>query len=820
MGIWFEQVTIEKLSLSESFQNIEVSVVAMLFNFLLLLIVEGQRIRQKQEPMVFSFVLGAILFANAMTCLYVFLAYADIGTGDAVICILQALTLMCNTIVSYMFAAYVLYFLNRSLRENTKMPLVNRVVVVLEAVLLTGWLIFAVPYIQRTGALIRPAGLFYILIAFVVQVWHMVYALILVFQKRELLGGRAQITVFATFFLTIGAVMLQAVIGRAPVINYLGATFGMFVFYFNVETPDYIRLTETMRELEDAKKESDIASESKSSFLANMSHEIRTPINAVLGMNELILRESKDETVLGYAGNIERAGNNLLAIINDILDYSRIESGRLELNEQPYNLSSVINDVYSMILFRAAGKQLEVGIRVDPQIPDALLGDEVRIRQIITNLMNNAVKYTNEGKVALEVSMETSKDPASETAGAPQDEVIVLIVRVRDTGIGIRKEDLEKLFRKFERFDMKRNNSIEGAGLGLAITNNLVDLMGGTIEVESAYGEGSVFTVRIPQPVVNPVPIGNFEDAFRRSASARTDYRPSFVAPAARLLVVDDSDMNLIVAKKMLEPTLVAIDTAMSGLKALAMTQDTPYDIIFLDQRMPGMDGEETLRHIRNQAGGVNGRTPVICLTADAVGDARGRYVQKGFTDYLSKPVDGEAIEQIVRQYLPAEKISEEVPEEVPSAQHDTVRGEDGRGKKDVPKLTEKAMRSLYGKDSSLSFRNALNNCVDTETLQEVILEFCREAPGMIAEIEAFLKEDQIRDYTVRIHRVKSSSRTIGAMQLSEDARFLEECGERNDTDAIREKTPQLIEDYRALCAFFEKELKLSDALDREETRS
>ncbi|MBQ6735588.1 MAG: response regulator [Lachnospiraceae bacterium] len=735
------------------------------------------------------------------------------------ICILQALTLMCNTIVSYMFAAYVLYFLNRTLRESSRMPFINRAVVVLEAVLLTGWLIYAVPYIRRTNTLIRPTGLFYILIAFVVQVWLMLYALILIFRKRELLGSRAQITVFTTFFLTIAAVLIQAVIGRAPVINYLGATFGMFVFYFNVETPDYIRLTETMQELEDAKRESDIASESKSSFLANMSHEIRTPINAVLGMNELILRESRDETVLGYAGNIERAGNNLLAIINDILDYSRIESGRLDLNEQPYNLSSVINDVHSMILFRAAGKQLEIGIRVNPQIPDVLLGDEVRIRQIVTNLMNNAVKYTNEGEVVLEVGMAPHPSPAGE-APVQEEGWILLEITVRDTGIGIRKEDLEKLFRKFERFDMKRNNTIEGAGLGLAITNNLVDLMGGTIEVESAYGEGSVFTVRIPQPVVNPAPIGNFEDAFRRSASRRTDYRPSFVAPAARLLVVDDSDMNLIVAKKILEPTRVLIDTAMSGLKALAMTQDTPYDLIFLDQRMPGMDGEETLRYIRNQAEGVNRETPVICLTADAVGDARGRYVQKGFTDYLSKPVDGEAIEQIVRQYLPAEKISEEVPEEVPSAQHDTVRGEDGRGKKDVPKLTEKAMRSLYGKDSSLSFRNALNNCVDTETLQEVILEFCREAPGMIAEIEAFLKEDQIRDYTVRIHRVKSSSRTIGAMQLSEDARFLEECGERNDTDAIREKTPQLIEDYRALCAFFEKELKLSDALDREEKRS
>ena len=784
----------------DAFQYIEASVIAMLFNLLLLMIVEAQRGRHRQGENTFSSVLLSVLFANAVTCLYVFLSSADIGFGNTAVCMLQAFALLCNTIVSYFFAAYVLYFVNRTLQEDTKMPLINRLLPFAEALLLTLWLIFAVPYIMRNNTLIRPSGLFYVIIAFAMEVWPMLYAMLIIVRKRSILNTRAQMTVIVTFLLTIGTVLLQAFIGRAPVINYLGATFGMFVFYFNVETPDYLTLERTLIELEEAKKQSDAASEAKSGFLSNMSHEIRTPLSAILGMNEMILREEKDKTILSYARSVERAGQNLLSVINDILDFSKIESGKLTLVEDVYSLTKVLKDVCGIISFRAAEKGLTFHAHIEESTPESFYGDVIRLRQMMLNLLGNAVKYTREGSVTLHVKCDGIRR-------VEDRDMTTLIISVKDTGIGIAKEDMERLFDKFERVDMKQNSSVEGTGLGLAIVKEISDLMGGRIEVKSAYGEGSEFILRIPQRVEGEKKVGDLSNVLFTTEEQSNTYRARFSAPDARVLVVDDADINLLVFQKLLKQTHLVIDTALSGLDAIALTQDTPYDLIFLDQRMSGMSGAETLSYIRSQEGGVNTKTSVICLTADAVQGAKGRYLALGFTDYLSKPLDAARLEAMIMQYLPEEKLhppaEDKADEESGVADMPAPEETDATGEEKTMSSSpdERTLRRFYDDTGILSFRTAIHHCQDAETLFDILKEYYVNIPENIRQLKEYSEAGDTGQYTIRVHAIKSASRMIGATDLAESAYHLEQISEQGDMETIREETPRLIEEYEEIAS-------------------
>lgn len=800
---FFEAVTIEKVSLPDAFEYIEASVIAMLFNLLLLMIVEAQRGRRRQGESTFSSVLLSVLFANAVTCLYVFLSSANIGFGDTAVCVLQALALLCNTIVSYFFAAYVLYFVNRTLQEDTKMPLINRLLPFAEALLLTGWLIFAVPYILRNHTLIRPAGLFYVIVAFAMEVWPMLYAMLIIVRKRSILGTRAQLTVIVTFLLTIGTVLLQAFLGRAPVINYLGATFGMFVFYFNVETPDYLALERALIELEEAKKQSDAASEAKSGFLSNMSHEIRTPLSAILGMNEMILREEKDKTILSYARSVERAGQNLLSVINDILDFSKIESGKLTLLEDVYSLTKVLRDVCGIISFRAAEKGLVFHAQIEESTPESFYGDVIRLRQMMLNLLGNAVKYTRQGSVTLAVKCDGLRHAGNHV-------MTTLSISVKDTGIGIAKEDMERLFDKFERVDMKQNSSVEGTGLGLAIVKEISDLMGGQVEVKSAYGEGSEFILRIPQRVEGEKKVGDLSNVLFTTEEQSRTYRAQFRAPDARVLVVDDADINLLVFQKLLKQTRLMIDTALSGLDAIAMTQDTPYDLIFLDQRMSGMSGAETLSYIRSQEGGVNTKTSVICLTADAVQGAKDRYLALGFTDYLSKPIDAARLESMIMQYLPEDKLyppAEGEEDEENDKEHPSAPGEEDTSEEEKTPSSpdERTLRRFYDDTGILSFRTAIHHCQDAETLFEILKEYYVNIPENIRQLKEYSEAGDTGQYNIRVHALKSASRMIGATDLAESAYHLEQTAEQGDIETIRGETPQLIGEYEEIASHLAK---------------
>ena len=396
--------------------------------------------------------------------------------------------------------------------------------------------------------------------------------------------------------------------------------------------------------------ERDLALESshaKAQFLANMSHEIRTPINAVLGMNEMILRESQDTNILEYATDIEHAGQSLLALINDILDYSKIESNKLDIIPIEYQPASLLNDTYNLLIERARKKDIDLKIQADPSIPSTLKGDEVRIRQILMNLLTNGIKYTDRGSVTLKV-----------TGGKTPDHQIMLTFTVIDTGIGIKDSDKEALFSSFQRLDQVKNRNVEGTGLGLAITHNLVELMNGSISFTSTYGEGSTFTCTIPQDIVNDEPMGNIMSGLS-TVDLKTRPKNSLRAPSASVLVVDDVEMNLKVFKALLKDTNISIDTAISGEECLSLITQFKYDMIFLDHMMPEMDGVETYRKMKANDSSLNKNTPVIMLTANAISGAKEEYLKEGFTDYLSKPIKMSALEAQLYQYLPNDLIEQ-----------------------------------------------------------------------------------------------------------------------------------------------------------------
>ncbi len=447
----------------------------------------------------------------------------------------------------------------------------------------------------------------------------------------------------------------------SPEANVLGSDGKAGIIYTITDDTQHF---EYMEKLEEQKSIADAANKAKSSFLANMSHEIRTPINAVLGMDEMIIRESTEDSIRAYARDIKSAGGTLLSLINDILDFSKIEEGKMEIIPTQYELSSLINDLVNMIRPRAEKKGLMLEVNVDENTPHLLYGDEIRIKQVALNILTNAVKYTNEGKVTLSIGYEKT-----------DDEHIDLKFDIDDTGIGMKEEEMDKLFSPFSRMEEKRNRTVEGTGLGMSIVRQLLDLMHSSLDVTSTYGKGSRFSFVISQEVIAWEPMGNISDRYQSGAKGQEEYKESFVAPDAKILVVDDTEVNLSVFCNLLKQTKVGIDTSVSGRTAISMAREKHYDIIFIDHMMPDMDGIETLRELKKADPASD--TVCIALTANAVSGARKMYLDAGFADYMSKPIDGRKLEEMIRKYLPEEKVME--PEIV--AKKETASSGYGTGK-------------------------------------------------------------------------------------------------------------------------------------------
>ncbi len=541
---------------------------------------------------------------------------------------------------------------------------------------------------------------------------------------------------------------------------------------------------ELEKELEVAQK----ASEAKSTFLSSMSHEIRTPINAVLGLNEMILRESNEEQILEYAGSVKSAGNTLLSIVNDILDFSKIEAGKLAILPVEYHLSSTINDLLNLIAVKAEDKGLALNFNIDPTLPTVLIGDEIRIKQCVTNVLTNAVKYTEEGSVTLNVSYRKE-----------DSDNIFLRFQVIDTGIGIKEEDIEKLYSPFERIEEIRNRSIEGTGLGMSIVQKLLALMDTRLEVKSVYGEGSDFSFEVKQQVACWEELGDFKKKYKEFVGSQKRYHESFIAPDARILVVDDTPINLTVVKGLLKNTRIKVDTAESGFETLDLVKNIKYDAIFIDHRMPEMDGIQTLEALKKMEDNLSIDAPCIALTASAGEGARDEYIQAGFNDYISKPVNGELLEEMLKEYLPKDKVLDapkesDTPDKAPS---------------DSPNIVDE-LGSLEGID----LLEAEKNCGSRELLKNVVKEFLTTINSKADSIEKFAAEKDFRNYTVTVHALKSSARLIGAMELSEMAAHLEDCGNNEDAGEIEEKTPELLKLFRS---YNEKLAPINSDINEEE---
>ena len=385
------------------------------------------------------------------------------------------------------------------------------------------------------------------------------------------------------------------------------------------------------------------ASESSAKFLANMSHEIRTPINVVLGMNEMILRENKDRTIDEYAHNIESASRMLLTLINDVLDFSKIEAGKLKFVSNDYATSSLINDVILGAEVRAKQKQLQIISKINDSMPAVLNGDDIRIKQVLNNFLSNAVKYTEKGNVTFSAD------------GVYKEEQFFLRFTVKDTGIGIHKEDMEKLYSSFERLELSKNRYIQGTGLGLNIAKQLVTAMGGTIEVQSEHGVGSCFTVEIPQRIVDDTPMSKKTNVTGGNKEA-SDEKKHLYAPDAKVLAVDDNKLNLKVVQALMKKTGIQLDLAGGGEECLQMTKDKKYDLILMDHMMPEPDGIQTLHILRNDKSSINCDTKIVVLTANAIEGMKEQYLAEGFDDYLSKPVEASKLEEMLGKYLPLHK--------------------------------------------------------------------------------------------------------------------------------------------------------------------
>ena len=517
-----------------------------------------------------------------------------------------------------------------------------------------------------------------------------------------------------------------------------------------------------INEIKRVRQQAEKANIAKSEFLANMSHEIRTPMNAIIGLNDIIMEETGDPSIYTHAKDVKSAAKNLLAIINDILDLSKVEAGKMELVYADYYLKTVVDEVVGMMDLAASKRGLIMKYECDDTLPCRYSGDEGRIKQILINILNNAIKFTKEGYVRAYVTG---------TPGEQEDEELITF-RVEDTGCGIREEDLEKIFEDFRQVDSKRNRSVEGTGLGLAIVKHMVELMGGSINVESVYGEGTAVSITIPQKIVDRRPISEVQE----SPMTELEGTEAFTAPGMKVLVVDDNLINRKVARGFLKSYAFDLTEAESGPEAIELVRKNRYDIIFMDHMMPVMDGIEAAEIIRRDCG-ENGTAPaIIALTANAMSGMRERFLERGFQDFIAKPLDRRELGQLLDRWVPEERRQ-------------------AGGEEAVPSTADLSDFQIKGIDTDTASRYYAGDAKGFADLLELYYMDGRRKTELLRELAV----SDIPRYQVEVHGLKSASANIGAVEVSNMARAQENAAAQGDTDFIARQFPALMEDYEEL---------------------
>lgn len=543
----------------------------------------------------------------------------------------------------------------------------------------------------------------------------------------------------------------------------------LLLLMFALETPDFQALNRTMEELrttrdeaEEAMAAAQTANQAKNEFLSGMSHEIRTPINAILGYNEMVLRETSDAEITKYSINVQNAGKTLLNMISDMMDYTEMETGSFRIESTNYSSASMLSDIASYSRYSAKKKEITLRIEFDPAIPRTLQGDSVRITRIFNNLVSNAVKYTDAGSIDISVRWE----PSDADRG-------FLKVFVSDTGIGMREEDIARISSSFVRLDKKRNQNIQGIGLGLTIVTRLLTMMGSSLEIDSEYGRGTKMSFLLEQGVIDPEPLG---DTVPVDVPLEQPGKPGYSAPGIRILAADDNTMNLELYRASLKEIQAQTDTAENGMEALELINKNHYDLILLDHMMPVMDGMDTLKTIKKQ--NLCPNVPIIVITANAVSGEKSVYLNAGFDDYLSKPVSSKQLWSTVKKYLPAEMIQPE----------NNIAADTGvHSRSAVERLSE-----------FLDVKMGLQYCCENEDLYlEIVGTYLEEDKTEL--ITKYLRENDLQNYRIQVHALKSSSKTIGANALSEKAFELETAAREGNVDLISANTMPVLEEYAAI---------------------